>query len=538
MAARPARCQTRIMTDTPRESHPQPQRPDQITRFFDWIRSSGLNRDGDRWIAGVCGGVAARTGLDPLIVRGIFVVVAILGGPVVFVYAVAWALLPRGIGRIYTEDAIRGRFEPAMIAIGALLLFTIPGLSNGIGWNGPGFWALPDWLDGLFALGWGLAITAGIIWLIVVLVRRAKRTGRSSGAGPSGSTGPSDPFGPGSVYDQRPPAGPAPYNSASPQSDAATMSAEPAAPNTSATTTASTTTNEAADGDSNARAGIPPFADAGTDTTAAFTPTTGASYAPSTATYAPSTDNSAKTIRAEQNRYWQEQNRARQAAKRAHIRARRPGSGYSAIVLGLALSTGAVAAGVNANGAWSLNAVILGVAFALGVLALGIVIAGVRGRTTGAMGLFAWAGAITLIVLGVFPQGTQFAGIGSNVWPLSANSAMIDPGSSYAMIAGESILDLGDFDNPGLQSDRTIDIWLGAGETTLRLPADAPVRVEARTLAGGVEYAGRAVAAENGERLGLFTADKRTFNSSSSRAGPLLRIWTLTGVVTLASSNN
>ncbi len=515
MAAVSARCQTRIMTDTPRAQTP---RPDQITRFFDWIRGSGLHRDGDRWIAGVCGGIAARTGLDPLIVRGIAVVIAILGGPVVFAYAVGWALMPRGAGRIYAEDAIRGRFQPAMIAIGALLLFTVVPLFRGFWWNGPaGFWALPDWLSGIFSFGWGLAITAGIVWLIVYLVRRSKRSpdsrpGSGPFAPPAGPTGPTGPFGPGSVYDPRPDSAPDAVVHA--QTDAPA----PAPDSAPTSMSVATATDTAA----------PSLAFAATSTATA-TP-----YAPTN----PYAADSARSIRSEQNRAWQEQNRARQQAHRARVRARRPGAGYSAIVLGLALAIGAVTAWVNSSGVWSQDAVILGLAFALGVLALGIVIAGIRGRTDGAMGGFAFLAAATLVVLGVFPQGTQFSAVGNTVWVLSANSAMANPDTSYAMIVGQSTLDLSDFDNPGLDEDAVIDVWLLAGATDIQLPADAPVRVESHALVGGVEYSGRAVAAENGEHTGVFAVDARTFNANSRSDGPLVRIWTLAGVVTLDSSNN
>ncbi|WP_161498963.1 PspC domain-containing protein [Cryobacterium aureum] len=519
------------MTDTPRAQTP---RPDQLARFFDWIRGSGLNRDGDRWIAGVCGGIAARTGLDPLIVRGIAVVLAILGGPIVFAYAVGWALLPRGAGRIYAEDAIRGRFEPAMIAIGALLLFTVVPLFRGFWWNDPtGFWT--DRLSGVFSFGWGLAVTAGIVWLVVYLVRRAKkprpapdsRPGFGPFAPPAGPTGSTGPFGPGSVYDPRPTSGP--DAGMYPQTDAAEPSPD------SAQTSTSTASAGTAEPDTIAAPNLA-FAATGTSTTASPTvpPTTGTSYAP-TNPYAP---DSARSIRSEQNRAWQEQNRARQQAHRARVRARRPGAGYSAIVLGLALATGAVAAGVNANGVWSPDAVILGVAFALGVLALGIVIAGIRGRTDGAMGGFAILAAATLVVLGVFPQGTQFSVIGNTVWSPSANSATADPTSSYAMIVGNTTLNLSDFDNPGLDEHAVIDVWLLAGATDIQLPEDAPVRVESHALVGGVEYSGRAVAAENGENTGVLAVDARTFNASSRSDGPRVRIWTLAGVVTLNSSNS
>ncbi|WP_104177358.1 PspC domain-containing protein [Cryobacterium sp. Y50] len=513
------------MTDAPRADRPhQPPKPDQITRFFDWIRGSGLNRDGERWIAGVCGGIAARTGLDPLIVRGIAVVIAILGGPVVFAYAVGWALMPRGAGRIYAEEAIRGRFQPAMVAIGALLLATVVPMLRGLSWNGPtGFWALPDWLSTMLSVGWGLAVAAGSVWLIVYLIRRARKPG-STGPGSGRFPPPATPFGPGNVYDPKPSTG----TDSSPQTDAPDT--------TTSTVSASHTTGAPVSADTEP-ATAPTLAFAATTTSAQNPFVAGAlgeTYPPANP-YAPE---SARNIRSEQNRHWQEQNRARQAAHRARVRARRPGAGYSAIVLGLALATGAVAAGVNSTGVWSQDAILLGVAFALGVLALGIVIAGIRGRTDGAMGGFAFLAAATLVVLGVFPQGSQFTALGDTVWPLIANDAAVDPSTSYVMIAGQTTLDLSDFDNAGLDADRIFDVWLVAGVTNIQLPADAPVRVETHALVGGVEYSGRAADAENGERTGVFTSDQRTFNASSRSDGPLLRIWTIAGVVTLDSSNN
>ena len=532
MAAVLARCQTRIMTDAPRAQAPhQPPRPDQITRFFDWIRGSGLNRDGDRWIAGVCGGIAARTGLDPLIVRGIAVVIAVFGGPVVFAYAVGWALMPRGAGRIYAEEATRGRFQPAMIAIGALLLVTVVPTLRGLWWNGPtGFWALPDWLSSMLSVGWGLAVAVGSVWLIVYLIRRVKNPASTRpGFGPF--TPPATPFGPGSVYDPNPSTG----TDFSPQTDAAAPT--PTAPASSETATSTVTVSDTTGAAGTATATAPTSAFAATSTSTQNPYVTGAvgeTYQPAT----PYSPDSARNIRSEQNRHWQEQNRARQAAHRARVRARRPGAGYSAIVLGLALATGAIAAGVNSTGVWSQDAILLGVAFALGVLALGIVIAGIRGRTDGAMGGFAFLAAATLVVLGVFPQGTQFTAFGDTVWQVSANDAAVNPATSYAMIAGQTTLDLSDFDNPGLDDDSVFDIWLVAGVTDIQLPADAPVRVESHALVGGVEYSGRAVAAENGERTGVFATDQRTFNANSRSDGPLLRIWTLAGVVTLDSSNN
>jgi phage shock protein PspC (stress-responsive transcriptional regulator) len=48
----------------------------------------------DRWIAGVCSGLARRFGLSATIVRLIFVVSCLLPGPQFLIYIVLWALLP------------------------------------------------------------------------------------------------------------------------------------------------------------------------------------------------------------------------------------------------------------------------------------------------------------------------------------------------------------------------------------------------------------------------------------------------------------
>ena len=64
--------------------NPTPSSPKRLVRTRD-----------DRWIAGVCGGVARYTGLDPTLVRLLTVVLTVLGlGSVVGAYLVAWVLMP------------------------------------------------------------------------------------------------------------------------------------------------------------------------------------------------------------------------------------------------------------------------------------------------------------------------------------------------------------------------------------------------------------------------------------------------------------
>ena len=48
----------------------------------------------DRWIAGVCSGLARQFGLSSGVVRLIFVVSCLLPGPQVLIYIILWALMP------------------------------------------------------------------------------------------------------------------------------------------------------------------------------------------------------------------------------------------------------------------------------------------------------------------------------------------------------------------------------------------------------------------------------------------------------------
>lgn len=55
--------------------------------------------ESDRRIAGVCGGIAEYFDIDPTIVRIIFVLAALFGGPGLLVYIVLWIVLPKGSPR-------------------------------------------------------------------------------------------------------------------------------------------------------------------------------------------------------------------------------------------------------------------------------------------------------------------------------------------------------------------------------------------------------------------------------------------------------
>ena len=48
----------------------------------------------NRVIAGVCSGIARRFGIDPTIVRILFVASLLLPGPQILIYLAAWILMP------------------------------------------------------------------------------------------------------------------------------------------------------------------------------------------------------------------------------------------------------------------------------------------------------------------------------------------------------------------------------------------------------------------------------------------------------------
>jgi phage shock protein C len=48
----------------------------------------------DRKLAGVCGGLAQYFNADPTLIRVLFVVLALLGGPGLVIYLVLWILVP------------------------------------------------------------------------------------------------------------------------------------------------------------------------------------------------------------------------------------------------------------------------------------------------------------------------------------------------------------------------------------------------------------------------------------------------------------
>src|SRR5690554_7739636 len=102
------------MSENPSESAssvpPSPAGPPPSHPFFQWMRGLGITRE-PGWLGGVAAGLGTRLGIDPILVRGILVVVALLGAPALLLYAAAWLLLPDLEGRIHLERLIPGHFD-------------------------------------------------------------------------------------------------------------------------------------------------------------------------------------------------------------------------------------------------------------------------------------------------------------------------------------------------------------------------------------------------------------------------------------------
>ncbi|MDR7188891.1 phage shock protein PspC (stress-responsive transcriptional regulator) [Microbacterium sp. BE35] len=211
---------TDATTAAPTDPGPPPTAPPGLPtgtdRFFSWVEGLGIVR-ADGWLGGVCGGLAARLRIDPIIVRGIFVVVALFGFPALLVYAIAWALLPDTSGRIHLRELFHGRYDAAMTGVFILAVVgfvpVVPWLRNILmwplwaltgfapwAWDGSGIWDLGSPFGGI-----GVILTLALIGTAVYFIVRAAQAGRPSRAGAPMASAPPAPVASHSGADAAPP---------------------------------------------------------------------------------------------------------------------------------------------------------------------------------------------------------------------------------------------------------------------------------------------------------------------------------------------
>jgi len=144
-----------------------------LDKIFAALRGIGVRRrSDDKWIGGVCSGLADRLGVDPVIIRAALVLLSVLGGVGVTLYLVAWTLLPNDKDQIVAERAlVHG--EGGSVVLLVLATFAVFGGS----WWGHSGWGFP----------WGLAVTGLLIWWLAQRWGNNPEADQRVGAQQSGS---------------------------------------------------------------------------------------------------------------------------------------------------------------------------------------------------------------------------------------------------------------------------------------------------------------------------------------------------------------
>lgn len=120
--------------------------------IFDQLRKSPITRQDSQWLGGVATGVAGYFKVDVVLIRGIFVVLGVLGGLGLVLYGFAWALLPDSTGRIHLEQAIGGKWSSGMT--GAVIMVVLA------------MFPAPWFLDSVAPILWPIAIIGAILFII------------------------------------------------------------------------------------------------------------------------------------------------------------------------------------------------------------------------------------------------------------------------------------------------------------------------------------------------------------------------------------
>jgi phage shock protein PspC (stress-responsive transcriptional regulator) len=499
-------------------SSPPPGTPPEASstgnRFFAWMRSLDIPRR-PGWIGGVCAGIAARLGIDPLIVRGIAVVLAVLGAPALLLYGIAWLLLPDEHNKIHLEEVTRGRFEAPLAGIGVFIFLSLLPITEGFWFLGAEYWGAPGWGDSFGRAVWTLLLFAAIIGFVIWLARR--------GDTPASPTPPHPAAAPGATsFTSAPP--PTYVDSTSATSEATipgTGTAAPAAasgPSPVAFAAAGVAQDAPpapplAAGQYNAPppgAGAPPEEIAAwRERQAQWKAEHDAFRRQQAADKQAATRAANERARAERQRRY-EADRARRARTRSHPL-------YSFIVIGLALVAGALVTLATAGSAVDVSDLGIGLAVTLAVLAVGIVINGVRGKRSGGASGFAFLVVLALIVVAVIPTTPNFRS-GWDVVFTPTDQVSSDT-QTFVVGFGDVTMDLSDFytDSPRGDVAGSYDSVLlvaGAADVTVIVPADEYINLNTDMGAGDVY-----VIDDEGDYTDIYSGEDTFLNTLSDDDG-------------------
>lgn len=433
---------------TPPPFEPGPRTP-ATGGFFAAVRRTGMFRGDDRWIGGVCDGLARRFGLDPLLVRGLFAASILLGGLGLVVYGVAWALLPeQSDGRIHLEEMVAGRFDVALL--GALGV-AIVGLARGDHW----FWfwdGPPGWLQGLL---W-VAFIAGVIALIVTAANRRANPAPVYGPAPYAPTPPAAATAPADPWVKQPApgraaaaTGPATPTTSAPVHGSAPLGATPAGPGT----------GPAPYGP------YGPYPAPGTSGPYRYGPTPPAPPAPPVPLVPPPPP----------------------APRKPRVLG--PGVGMVGSVVALSLIGLAVLLMADRTGDFDGPVALTALGIGVVLAGLGIIVSGLRGRRSGALGALAIVGILVALPVGAATTNDWVWTSGSHR-QLDSGTYVVDTRRSAAdgfdLGFGDAVVDLTTVPLTGSTLD--VPVSLGAGDLTVVVPADAAVAADVKAGVGTVRW--------------------------------------------------
>lgn len=402
-------------------------------RFFTWLRDLGITRSSDRWIAGVAGGIAAKAKIDPIIVRGVFIVLALLGGPGILLYIAAWLMLPDASGRIHLEELFRGRASAgavvAAIVLGAVLI--IPTIIvffrtlflGPFGWDTWG--VLPTWLQVTFGvLWWAVAVPALAIWLISWLSSRSRNHSSEH-------------------YKEQ----------AHKFADQANDFAE-------------RTTAQAND-----------FAERTTAQANDFAERAGKKANEWGQSFSEKADEWGSKVD-EKSKDWEKWGHEYRAAHRL-------GAVHVVVSLALALlAAGGIATATLAYGGDNNLALTTGLLAGVSVLAISTIIAGIRGRDSGFIGFLSFFGVVALIFApfsSLLPSDTEVVPFGDSALRVQT----IGEDQALVTVGGNATIDLSEV--RASANARTVDLWILGGNATVRMPDMAATTVRVDLFAGTIK---------------------------------------------------
>ncbi|TJY71596.1 PspC domain-containing protein [Arthrobacter sp. CAU 1506] len=415
--------------------------------FFNWFRNLGMPRGQDRWIGGVASGVAHRIGLDPILVRGLFILLAVFGVGVLL-YGIAWALLPEPDGRIHAEEAGRSSWTAGMTGA---VIFTVLGV-----FSRPFGWFTNDWGWGFGGFVWA-AIWVGAVAFFVYWLATRNKDGAPAGTSQHGTAG----FPPAPAA-----SGPGTSTYGSEYDKPASTSTDPAAGSHSGPSHSPGSNFGSASG-------------WGSASSFGSTPAAGTGYGTSGGYQGPPRPT-----------YPQPRPYPQPAPVPPKPAPRGPSGAAIALTLGAAMLAAGAVLGLNALEfvELGLNVVPVAIASALIVIGLGVVVTGSLGRTSGILGFLAAVGLVLSLVFSAGMQWTasNFAIASSRTWTSTAAPAA---GDGYSVVAGNGTVDLRGVSGSRFGGPAVVPVNAVAASVTVIIPDDVPVKVETQMALGNVEYA-------------------------------------------------